>query len=629
MNKHIEEYLDYYVKLDNPQFAVMLNGKWGAGKTYFIKERIESWKNKEVQSNEEDIIIQPIYVSLFGVSNLGMINDAIKAELNPILYSKSAKVLKEVGKGLLKSALKINLDLDDKPGADGTISMSLDSLSLLKGNSSDIKGNKILVFDDLERCNLDIDDVFGYINRFIEHLNCKVILICDERKFNEDELNVKKYQSFKEKLIGRTFKFKSEAVETVEKFVISIEKQSNYTFLSDNLNLITEIYHVSQTDNLRSVQQALYDFNRLLTYIDINAIKGHEKFTDFIEGLLAHFFILYFEFKDGNTDILKLIPTAFFLNDDSEIKERVTKIQNKYNQLKKSEQIEPLDYILSVDLLIEFIKDGWVCYDELNKEIKNNVLFNDETNVTWKELRSWSVLDIDVFKEIFEGAWNRFYGNSFDNPYDVRMISDIFLELIENKVIDVTEENLVKVSKQNIQRLFREDVKFNERDSWAHDYKMANGSSFKDIDNCLTEERNKSYERMKSSFLENLFENITSDSVERLPYDLDRPTPSEDTNYRYISFFDLVNVEKTGHSILQMTAKGINYFKHFLRRRYKLESKYKNMSLDSSHKNELIFFKSLRKELKKADNDYDVIKNYQIKELGEVLKSVIARIEDI
>jgi len=76
-----------------------------------------------------------------------------------------------------------------------------------------------------------------------------------------------------------------------------------------------------------------------------------------------------------------------------------------------------------------------------------------------------------------------------------------------------------------------------------------------------------------------------------------------------------------------MTAKGISYFKHFLRIRYYLKPNSKNISLDPSHKNELIFFKSLKKVLIKSA--HDVIKNYQIKELGEVLKSVIARIENI
>lgn len=30
----IENYLNEYIKQDNPQYAVMLKGKWGCGKTF-------------------------------------------------------------------------------------------------------------------------------------------------------------------------------------------------------------------------------------------------------------------------------------------------------------------------------------------------------------------------------------------------------------------------------------------------------------------------------------------------------------------------------------------------------------------------------------------------------------------
>ena len=43
----------------------------------------------------------------------------------------------------------------------------------------------ILVFDDLERCNMDINRVLGYINRFVEHDGAKVIIIADQEKIGK------------------------------------------------------------------------------------------------------------------------------------------------------------------------------------------------------------------------------------------------------------------------------------------------------------------------------------------------------------------------------------------------------------------------------------------------------------
>ena len=42
MNLHIEEFLEYYCSLKHdPEYAVLLKGKWGAGKTWFIKNFID------------------------------------------------------------------------------------------------------------------------------------------------------------------------------------------------------------------------------------------------------------------------------------------------------------------------------------------------------------------------------------------------------------------------------------------------------------------------------------------------------------------------------------------------------------------------------------------------------------
>ena len=57
--------------------------------------------------------------------------------------------------------------------------------------------------------------------------------------------------------------------------------------------------------------------------------------------------------------------------------------------------------------------------------------------------------------------------------------------------------------------------------------------------------------------------------------------------------------------------------------------KHANVPLDPSHSNEYKFFNLLRKELKGSQNNYDPIKNYQIKELRKMIKLVMERIENI
>ena len=40
----------------------------------------------------------------------------------------------------------------------------------------------MLCFDDLERANVDVIDILGYINNFVEHDHIKTIIICNEKE---------------------------------------------------------------------------------------------------------------------------------------------------------------------------------------------------------------------------------------------------------------------------------------------------------------------------------------------------------------------------------------------------------------------------------------------------------------
>ena len=46
MNEHIESFLNHYIDLAiAPEYAVLLTGEWGSGKTFFIKNFLESKKD--------------------------------------------------------------------------------------------------------------------------------------------------------------------------------------------------------------------------------------------------------------------------------------------------------------------------------------------------------------------------------------------------------------------------------------------------------------------------------------------------------------------------------------------------------------------------------------------------------
>ena len=58
-NNHITSFLsEYYIHTEKPlDYAVLLNGSWGAGKTWFIKDFLK-------KNNDDDKFL---YVSLYGI----------------------------------------------------------------------------------------------------------------------------------------------------------------------------------------------------------------------------------------------------------------------------------------------------------------------------------------------------------------------------------------------------------------------------------------------------------------------------------------------------------------------------------------------------------------------------------
>jgi len=87
------EYLDCYIELENPKYAVLLIGNRGCGKTYFIKYLINKWR--AFADSKYKIILKPIYVSLNGIADTYIINERIRAVISPFLYSKGMKIAKK------------------------------------------------------------------------------------------------------------------------------------------------------------------------------------------------------------------------------------------------------------------------------------------------------------------------------------------------------------------------------------------------------------------------------------------------------------------------------------------------------------------------------------------------------
>ncbi len=173
INKHIIDNLDYYLGLPSPEYAFLLCGEWGVGKTYFIDDYIN---NKSTES------LKLIKVSLFGLKKISDIDSNIFQKLHPILGSKYAQFAGNVIKGAL--SLGVKLDINSDGISESTINTKFDKFDISEFLSDKKKKEIVLIFDDLERCQISNVEVLGFINGLVENSKIKVILIANEKSLN-------------------------------------------------------------------------------------------------------------------------------------------------------------------------------------------------------------------------------------------------------------------------------------------------------------------------------------------------------------------------------------------------------------------------------------------------------------
>ena len=106
-NKEIIDILNDYLKIKKPGYVVLLKGPWGCGKTYFVKNWIENLKT-ENNDDEQSFTLNPIYVSLYGMTKTSQIDDELKRAISPILHSKAMRKAGKVFKLAISAALRYN-----------------------------------------------------------------------------------------------------------------------------------------------------------------------------------------------------------------------------------------------------------------------------------------------------------------------------------------------------------------------------------------------------------------------------------------------------------------------------------------------------------------------------------------
>ena len=235
--------LVYYCTEPEPVGALMFTGEWGCGKTYLIDHELKATFDGQ-NGREEKVIIR---VSLFGVSSVENIHSLVKESWMEAYYENFPTVLKKTTR-FLKNIQSSIAKMEGNDEMKLLASVGLSNFMRVKNIIN--KKPVILVFDDLERCQMDRIDVLGCINDYCENQGFNTIIVANEEKIKDRSDNELSYREIKEKIVQRVIPFVPDYEEVVSNSIELMSCGIEYKgLLRKNEKLLVKILSGDFNDN--------------------------------------------------------------------------------------------------------------------------------------------------------------------------------------------------------------------------------------------------------------------------------------------------------------------------------------------------------------------------------------------
>ena len=620
-DSRIIEIFKDYIKDSRLHYAILLDGDWGSGKTYFMKNKFIK-KNKNI-----------IYISLYGIKNKEDIDKKIYYKIlennMPQNLVKSQKIKKgfeiaektgaaifSITNELIKNVF--NIDVSGFKNINGS-----EIISLFK-NISDY----VIVFDDLERCEIPTNEILGYINEYVEHREVKCIIIANETEihktnfYNNYELKVisclkdnlvceeeksvinidnikkriekiyeedRKYKLIKEKLIGLTIKYKANMSEIYDILIKAYKKRNNkelFEFLKDNKSICIDILDLNKCNNVRTLMFALDRFEKL--YNTIKTLDIDKK--DLINQLVFKNVIFSsIGFKNG-IDIKSLLAgcmcsSAVALKDD---------IKQNYN-----------NYFTAFDFVNDYISMGNIDKDRILKTIQyyNELKYEDlDENDPFNKLKVYWELEDNELRDCL----NETLKNIQNNKYSYKLFPKIICTLSYIESINFEIDIIKLIIDKMVIYVENNQIEYIDFHAFVRDEKIA--EIYNNNIKLLKEKIKEKSENKNKDNITQIFE-LKDWGIKLKEY-----TKEQDylNRKQFLSEFDIsIIVDK----IINSDSKNIYYFK------YCIDDIYGFSNLKDFFINDIKSINELIEILDKIDkSNYGVTKKEAIEYLSKTLK---------
>lgn len=480
--------IQVYINENMSDYAIMINGAWGSGKTYFVK-------NELIPELEQDKPV--IYISLFGIKTIDDLVNVMSLHILNIYSNERAQKRANLNGNSFGQINSKNISSTSKVV---TTLMSLVSKGLklvpkgedTKAFVSDLQKNSIkfnryiFIFDDFERSIIDKIELLGFFDELVEQNNAKVIIVCNESKItnaieeksannvqqenneSDDKRLVDDYRLYKEKVIGLTVKYEANLYSVYETVLMKETNNDNTcSLLLQYKNDILELFKITHSINIRTLIFTFKRFKELREEIE-SVFKTNKKdmtyFDEYASIIMLNVVTASLSYKDLGKNILDILKNkdsiaCYFssegLNDDVKNFDmtnyvRVSRFVNKYIY----------SYLLDYKLLIEDI-DRYIeekvndTQDIANKV--NNIFYIEDDECAVRNLLA--VLD-DIEKNKYcLGVYPRILSNLFilvelfsdGKQISIDKLKKSILANIEKRADEFIESNWYYFSSSNIE----------------------------------------------------------------------------------------------------------------------------------------------------------------------------------
>ena len=448
-----------YLDRGNTQYAIMIDGPWGVGKTHFI------WNSIIPRRAATNFV----YTSLYGLSSFNEIDIEIDAQIEAI-NSKRNKV--------------VGTELHSLPGIEmeavGTDYYSSKTRRISTSTSDSGSDHSVVVcLDDLERWHGDLHLCLSYINRLVEHKNLKCILIGNLEEMPSSAVYA--FSSAREKTIRHIYRYESDyrKIIGISLDLVDYGSKASRSFIRSiirkNFSSFERLLDEATVKNIRIIAEALQLYEYIYRHNSMHfKLSRGMAFTYFLTLFSALILVTRYlvERKDrdellkgnhaGNKGFKFLVNMGYF-------EDQKTGVVTPKIRLLLDAVFYRLDQI-SLKGLFSIVRNGYYIKADFEGDFDSWV--NEQHYDSYLDKDNYYQLSDNDARQVFESVLSSLFDNrDIANPVTLMLLAERIIYDIACGVVDYNPVDFKKQFINSVDSLYASgDMQYKEINIFDVDY---------------------------------------------------------------------------------------------------------------------------------------------------------------